>query len=208
MERAGVVRAFREYTMAAPRSLDGLYLNQAQHSCVAAPIWPLLARFLRRSPAGAGARAARGLQAQLPPAPELVARQADPRDFLRRPRRQGSFYYTVFEVRPSRPSRRHTSRSSRRVSTPRKCRRVPITGSSRAVPQMQGVQGTNRGEEVNNRIFSRKMCGGSNCNGSFVKQFVDGDRVLRASTPITPLPLLLLSAPPGLLRSPGARPPL
>ena len=48
---------------------------------------------------------------------------------------------------------------------------------------MQGVQGTNRGGEVNNRIFSRKMCGGSNCNGSFVKQFVDGDRVLRASTP-------------------------
>ena len=47
---------------------------------------------------------------------------------------------------------------------------------------MQGVQGTNRGGEVNNRIFSRKMCGGSNCNGSFVKQFVDGDRVLRASS--------------------------
>eukprot|EP01045_Picozoa_sp_COSAG04_P008748 COSAG04_NODE_491_length_13463_cov_5.877432_19_plen_89_part_00 len=54
---------------------------------------------------------------------------------------------------------------------------------ARAVPQMQGVQGTNRGEEVNNRIFSRKMCGGSNCNGSFVKQFVDGDRVLRAQRP-------------------------
>ena len=117
------------------RAIDGLYLNTGCQSYVTsssaadnqAPPTPCLSRL----PAGllsVSPQSRRLFFWSHAPAHAATARS--------RPRRGGSFYYTLSSV--------------------------------------QQTEGTNN-PGANNHIFSRKACGGSNCNGSFISQYGGGD---------------------------------